>query len=147
MWLWWACRVATEVSSDSAVSQGLADVVGVSVTGSEGASTWAVSIASPDVGCDRYADWWEVLDAEGTLIYRRILDHSHVDEQPFTRDGGPVDVAFDAGVVVRAHLHPDGYGGDVASGSVSAGFTMGAPPGDLPDGLEDVMPLPESCLF
>ncbi|MCB0054175.1 MAG: hypothetical protein KDE24_32035, partial [Caldilinea sp.] len=68
----------------------VADVFGVTVRGDDGAYQFSVEIASPDTGCNQYADWWEVLDSDGNLLYRRILTHSHVDEQPFIRSGGPV---------------------------------------------------------
>ncbi len=128
----------------------VADVVEVVVSGPSGAHTFAVTLRSPDTGCDRYADWWEVLDADGALLYRRILGHSHVDEQPFTRTGGPVPVAAGAEVWVRAHMHgdasaPDGYGGQTLRGTVDGGFG----PADaqaLPSAHEQP-PLPQSCAF
>ena len=79
-----------------------ANVLSVQVTGNPGAYQFAVEIASPDTGCEQYADWWEVVSQDGQLLYRRILLHSHVDEQPFTRSGGPVEVAADELVYVRA---------------------------------------------
>jgi hypothetical protein len=93
-----------------------ADIVKVTVTGEPGAYRFNVTIRSDDLGCDRYADWWEVVSADGKLLYRRILAHSHVDEQPFARDGGPVPAAPDTVVWVRAHMHPDGYTGKTLRG-------------------------------
>ncbi len=117
-----------------------ADVLNVAVQGEPGAYHFSVEIASPDTGCDQYADWWEVLDRNGSLLYRRILTHSHVEEQPFVRSGGPVAIALDTEVWVRAHLYPTGYGGQAMRGSVAGGFVEAAPPpewavtpaGDLP---------------
>ena len=71
-------------------------------------NTFSVTIESPDTGCQQYADWWEVLSLEGELVYRRILAHSHVNEQPFTRSGGPVPSSQE--VIVRAHMNTGGYG-------------------------------------
>ena len=122
-----------------------ADVLSVSVTGDPQSYTFAVELRSPDTGCERYANWWEVVSEDGALLYRRILGHSHVDEQPFTRSGGPVPVDADQVVWVRGHMDPDGYGGQAMRGSVAEGFTV-ADAGALPT-LEDVDPQPESCAF
>ena len=65
-----------------------ADVTAVSATGEAGAYTFDATVRSPDTGCNSYADWWEVVSPNGELLYRRVLLHSHVDEQPFTRSGG-----------------------------------------------------------
>ncbi len=101
-----------------------ADVTGVEVSGEPGDYTFSVTVESPDTGCEQYADWWEVVSADGTeLVYRRILAHSHVDEQPFTRSGGPVAIAADSTVVVRAHMNNTGYGGQVLRGTVADGFS------------------------
>ena len=69
-------------------SIGSANVMQVSVGGNPGSYTFSVTIESPDSGCDQYADWWEVVSPEGQLIYRRVLLHSHVREQPFHSLGG-----------------------------------------------------------
>ncbi len=125
-----------------------ADVVSVRTTGSSGAYSFAVTLQSPDTGCDRYADWWEVVTPEGALLYRRILAHSHVDEQPFTRSGGPVDVQSTTRVIVRAHMNDAGYGGVAFSGSVEEGFA--ADPSVTPElapQLAEESPLPSGCAF
>ena len=75
------------------VPAGFASVTGVTATGEANNYNFSVTIASPDTGCDQYADWWEVFTADGVLIYRRILAHSHVDEQPFTRSGEALRLA------------------------------------------------------
>jgi len=82
----------------------LADVLSVEVTGSPNAYQFSVKIASPDTGCEQYADWWEVLSEDGQLLYRRILLHSHVNEQPFVRSGGPVNIPlFQRDVIFNPH--------------------------------------------
>lgn len=125
----------------------LADVVSVTVRGESGALEFEVGIDSPDTGCERYADWWEVVDTDGRLIYRRVLRHSHVDEQPFVRSGGPVDVDPERTVWVRAHMHPTGYGGQAMKGSISAGFLPAEPEPGFAEELADSPPLPDGCAF
>jgi hypothetical protein len=88
--LLWACGSDYAVPLAASVTGIEADVVDVSVSGDVGSYIFAVTIASPDSGCAQYADWWEVLGADGSLLYRRVLLHSHVTEQPFVRTGGPV---------------------------------------------------------
>lgn len=124
-----------------------ADVTDVSLSGSEGRYTLQVEISSPDTGCDQYADWWEVVTEEGELIYRRILLHSHVDEQPFTRGGGPAGISDDTAVWIRAHMNNSGYGGQVFYGSVSNGFEAKEHPDDFAMELENEDPLPDDCAF
>lgn len=123
-----------------------ADVTAASASGEPGRYTFSVTIASPDTGCERYADWWEVVDADGRLLYRRILLHSHVDEQPFTRSGGPVPVAASDPVWVRAHLSTGGYG-RAMTGTVEAGFGAAVPPDGFGAGLEAEAPQPDGCAF
>lgn len=124
-----------------------ADVTEVTVSGDASSYTFAVTLASPDTGCDQYANWWEVLDENGALLYRRILGHSHVDEQPFTRTGGPVEIAADQVVYVRAHMDPGGYGGDVFTGTVSGGFERASDLPSIDDAVEGADPQPTGCAF
>jgi len=106
-----------------------------------------VTIESPDTGCNQYADWWDVFRPDGTLVYRRILTHSHVDEQPFTRSGGPVNATSDEQLVVRAHMNNLGFGTQVFTGSVDLGFAPREFEDELADNLETVEPLPTACAF
>ena len=132
----------------AAAGRPLADVLGVEVAGSPGAYEFRVTVRSPDQGCSRYASWWEVVRPDGSLVYRRILNHSHTDEQPFTRAGGPVPVSEDEMLVVRAFLHPDGYGGALLRGSVRDGFgSWSDAPSDFASGLTGAAPQPEQCLY
>ena len=81
----------------------------IKVTGNKNAYTFAVTLKSPDTGCKQYANWWEVISLDGkTLYYRRVLGHSHVDEQPFTRSGGTIKITAKTEVIIRAHMHPAG---------------------------------------
>ena len=134
-----------EPDSGSAVG---ADVVAVRTSGSPGAYSFAVTLQTPDTGCDQYADWWEVITPDGELLYRRILAHSHVDEQPFTRSGGPVDVQSTTRVIVRAHMNDAGYGGVAFGGSEEAGFAADASvTAELAPQLAEEAPLPNGCAF
>jgi hypothetical protein len=134
---------ATEVTDETAV----ADVTAVRTTGDAGAYTFYVTIRSDETGCDRYADWWEVLSEDGELLYRRILGHSHPSEQPFERSGGPVAVAADQQVLVRAHLAPGGYVGQVMQGSADGGFEVTEVADGFAAELEDDAPQPDGCAF
>jgi hypothetical protein len=122
-----------------------ADVIAVSVTGDPGQYTFTVTVESPDTGCAQYADWWEVVSAGGDLIYRRVLLHSHVGEQPFARAGGPVEIEADADMIVRAHLHPAGYGGVALRGSVRDGWSAADLPADFAAQLAESEPQPPAC--
>jgi hypothetical protein len=134
-----------EVKNTIPASQ--ADVVSISVSGEPGTYTFSVTVSSPDEGCSQYADWWEIVSQDGKLIYRRILLHSHVDEQPFTRSGGPVPIEADTIVLVRAHMHPGGYGGTALKGSLEQGFEQVELSADFAADLVETLPLPEGCNF
>ena len=136
---------ASEAESDARPP--LADVVSVTVLGEPGALTFEVGIESPDRGCEQYADWWEIVDTDGRLLYRRVLRHSHVDEQPFVRSGGPVEIDAERTVWVRAHMHPAGYGGRAMKGSALRGFAPEDPGPDFAANLASLPPLPDGCAF
>ncbi|MEN8181727.1 MAG: hypothetical protein ABFS46_04230 [Myxococcota bacterium] len=117
----------------------------VRVLGSSGSYLLRVTVESPDAGCEQYANWWEVLTPDGKLLYRRILAHSHVDEQPFTRSGGPVSIDADQEVIVRAHMQPGGYGGVAFRGTPGTGFRRTELEPGFAAALAEEAPLPDSC--
>ena len=137
---------ADEMETMKAAS-GNPTVIKVEFSGEENAYTFNVTIASPDTGCDQYADWWEVIDLDGNLIFRRILAHSHVNEQPFSRSGGAVDIAATTEVYVRAHMNNLGYGSAVQKGSIANGFTPATLDVDFAKTLQEQEPLPDGCDF
>jgi hypothetical protein len=87
-------------------------VVAVEAT-PEATGTWrfSVTVRHTDTGWDHYADKWQVIGPDGTVLGERVLLHPHVDEQPFTRSLGGVAIPSDAAdVTVRAHDTVDGWG-------------------------------------
>lgn len=124
-----------------------AAVTAVTVNGNPGSYTFSVTVVSPDTGCNQYADWWEVISADGDLIYRRILTHSHVNEQPFTRSGGPVAITATDQVIVRAHMNSVGYGELAFTGNVEQGLVADSIDSSLAEVLEIADPLPDGCAF
>ena len=127
-----------------------AEVLFVSVTGSEKAYTFSVEVKSPDAGCDQYANWWEVITEDGQLIYRRILAHSHTPprfNQPFTRSGGPVNITSNQVVIIRAHMNTSGYGTKVFKGTVQNGFVAFETNSDFALAVANQNPQPGNCPF
>lgn len=91
---------------------GEADVIGAEARQIEGES-WSVSatILHADTGWEHYADRFDVLAPDGTVLAERVLLHPHVEEQPFTRSvrvtiPGDIDR-----IIVRAHDSVHGLGG------------------------------------
>ena len=65
---------------------GEADVVDAKATkGTDGTWRFDVTVRHADTGWDHYANKWEVVGPDGTVLATRVLAHPHVDEQPFTR--------------------------------------------------------------
>ncbi|MEN0041086.1 MAG: hypothetical protein AAF764_07075 [Pseudomonadota bacterium] len=101
------------VSSTIAASAGGAVVEKIDAMQS-GNGTWRfdVTVSHGDEGWDHYADAWEVLAPDGTLLARRVLAHPHVDEQPFTRSKSGIKIPDDLDhVMVRARDSVHGYEG------------------------------------
>jgi len=153
-WLLCACdssETLSETMNESAVNEisqsELASVTSVVVTGEAGNYSFGVTVESPDTGCGQYADWWEVIRPDGSLVHRRILAHSHVDEQPFTRSGSPVNIASDEEIIVRAHMNNTGYGGQVIRGSVEQGLFANTLEASFAEELQQENPQPYGCAF
>jgi len=122
-------------------------VEAVTFSGNENEYRFNVQLKSPDTGCDQYADWWEIIDQNENLIYRRILLHSHVNEQPFTRSGSPVEISADTFVYIRGHMNNLGYGSMVFGGSINDGFEAMELPIEFGANLVATAPLPDGCAF
>ncbi|MCA9910729.1 MAG: hypothetical protein KC519_18865 [Anaerolineae bacterium] len=84
-----------------------------------GTWTFHVTVQHPDTGWEDYADGWDVLLPDGTVIkpdptspFTRLLLHPHEEEQPFTRSQGGIVIPADVTTVrVRAHDLVAGFGG------------------------------------
>ncbi|MEO0406449.1 MAG: hypothetical protein AAF289_03760 [Cyanobacteria bacterium P01_A01_bin.135] len=141
---------AAPATEQTAIAPGdIAAVENVSVSGEPGRYQFSVTVRSQETGCDQYADWWEVVSESGELLYRRILAHSHVDEQPFTRSGGPVPVQPGDLVTVRVHMNNTGYSPEARQGTVSDGaeFEAVTLAPDFAAALAQQDPLPSGCTF
>lgn len=95
------------------VIAGEADVVAVEVTkAADGTYAFAATVRHDDAGWGHYADRWEVLAPDGTVLETRVLLHPHEDEQPFTRS--LTGLTIPSGITrvrVRAHDKVHGFGG------------------------------------
>lgn len=93
---------------------GEADVLRAEAT-AEGDGGWRfrVTVAHGDTGWDHYADKWDVLAPDGTVLGTRVLLHPHETEQPFIRSLGGVKIPEGVTeVTLRAHDSRHGYGGE-----------------------------------
>jgi len=65
-----------------------------------------------DAGWDHYADKWQVIGPDGTVLGERVLAHPHDTEQPFTRSQSGITLPEDVRTVsIRAHDKVHGWGG------------------------------------
>ena len=77
--------------------------------------SFAVTVEHADSGWDHYADKWDVLLTDGTVVASRELMHPHENEQPFTRSLQNVPLPPGTTEVdLRAHDSIHGYGGRMA---------------------------------
>ena len=81
-----------------------ADVVGVKII-KEGSGTYRfdVTVKHADEGWKHYANAWDVVAPDGTVLGTRVLAHPHENEQPFTRSLSGVRIPEGVGeVTLRA---------------------------------------------
>ncbi len=89
----------------------LADPPVIEAARTDGA-TVQVTLSHPDTGWEHYADGWEVIAADGHRLGLRVLQHPHVNEQPFTRSL-TLEAPLPAGDIrVRARCSVDGWNRD-----------------------------------
>ncbi len=103
----------------AAAGAGEADVLGVEVQCEAPEADlpasicrFSVTVQHADTGWKHYANRYDLLDVNGPLISSRVLRHPHVDEQPFSRELGPIAIRHDVEKVkVRANDLIHGTGG------------------------------------
>ncbi|MBK5948860.1 hypothetical protein CH339_08600 [Rhodobium orientis] len=111
-----ALVAAAVVLSPRLAVAGAADVVAAEASKApSGAWTFRVTVRHADEGWDHYADKWQVVGPDGTVLATRVLHHPHVNEQPFTRSLSGVKLpAGIESVTVRAGDSVHGFGGHEA---------------------------------
>ncbi len=75
-------------------------------------STWRadVTLKHDDSGWEHYADAWRLVDPSGKLLGTRVLYHPHVNEQPFTRSLGSINIPAGTDIIfVEAHDKKHGW--------------------------------------
>ena len=96
----------------STAGAGEADVVGVEVTSQGGGSyRFDVTVEHGDEGWDHYADAWDVVAPDGSVLGTRVLLHPHENEQPFTRSTTVTIPDGITEVTLRAKDSVHDYGG------------------------------------
>lgn len=99
-----------------AARAGEADVVAASAECAARVCRFVVSVRHADEGWKHYADRYEVLAPDESILATRVLRHPHVTEQPVTRElEGVVIPAGVKRVKVRAHDLVHEYGGAEAT--------------------------------
>ena len=107
------CSAAVLALAAGAAAAGEADVVAARAERQpDGRTRFVVTVRHSDEGWNHYADRWEVLAPEGSVLATRVLRHPHVDQQPFTRDLANVEIPDGVRQVrVRARDSEHAYGG------------------------------------
>ncbi len=96
---------------------GEADVTNIEVTkGNDDSYQFQVTITHQDEGWKHYADRWDIVAPDGTVLATRTLHHPHVNEQPFTRSLSGVNIPEEISqITIRAHDSVHDYGGKTLS--------------------------------
>ena len=117
------------VAAPAAGQAGEVQVVDVAVAlDGNGTYRFDVSLDHADEGWQHYADRWEVVGPDGSVLATRVLLHPHVGERPFTRSlaGVRIPPTIDR-VTVRGHdtAHGTGPAGPVVRLPGRSGSDMG----------------------
>jgi hypothetical protein len=117
---WLLLLVVASCAGPGAAPDGCADAVSAeAVRDGDGTFSFSVTVRSADTGWDKYADRWEVVAPDGTILGQRILAHPHETEQPFTRSQAGIAIpdGIDR-VAVRVHDSVAGFCGAAADVAV-----------------------------
>ena len=91
---------------------GEADVVAVEATQTGATYRFDVTLRHDDASWEHYANRWEILAPDGSILATRVLAHPHINEQPFTRSLSGVKIPTGINQVeIRAHDSVHAYGG------------------------------------
>lgn len=109
-----------EPATEESLNLDEANVTFVKATQSD-SGTWRfdVTVRHNDAGWDHYADGWDAVLPDGTVLktnpddeFTRVLLHPHENEQPFTRSQAGLEIPEDVtDVTVRAHCNVHEFGG------------------------------------
>ena len=107
------CAAAALALAAGVAAAGEADVVAARAEPQpDGRYRFVVTVSHTDEDWNHYADRWEVLAPDGSVLATRVLRHPHVDQQPFTRELANVEIPGDIPrVTVRARDSEHAYGG------------------------------------
>ena len=96
---------------------GEVDVLDVKVRKTaSGTYAFDVTVKHADTGWQHYANKWEVVAPDGSVLGTRVLHHPHVDEQPFTRSLSGIKIPAQVKTVtIRAFDSKHGDGGATKS--------------------------------
>jgi hypothetical protein len=109
---WLALSLLFLVAVAGASQAGLADVLSATASCAASVCTFSVTVRHEDEGWSHYANAWEVLLPDGSVLATRVLEHPHVEEQPFTRELSGVKIPPNVtSVRIRARDCVHGYGG------------------------------------
>lgn len=110
-WTRWIAALLMTIPASAFAGE--ADIVDVKVVRSSvGTYDFHVAVRHGDTGWDHYANIWQVVGPNGTILGERVLLHPHVNEQPFTRSLTGVSIADGIeSVSVRAGDNVHEFGG------------------------------------
>jgi len=114
------CLTPLLYSGGSALA-GEADVIAAEISSlGDGRYRIDATVLHADEGWDHYANRWDVLAPDGTVLGSRELAHPHENEQPFTRSLTLILPAGTTLVTLQANDSVHGLGGKVFELAVPA---------------------------
>ncbi|MEH6445434.1 MAG: hypothetical protein V7784_16180 [Oceanospirillaceae bacterium] len=87
-----ACGLFSLVSMASFASETFIKDVQVNKNSANNYS-FAVTLKHADKSWDHYANVWQIETLDGQVLGKRVLQHPHINEQPFTRSLASVTIA------------------------------------------------------
>ena len=106
-----ACMVGLVAAGQALAGEADVEAVKVNRNG-PGVFSFDVTVRHADTGWKHYANKWDIVAPDGSVLGTRILHHPHENEQPFMRSLSGVRIpASVKKVTVRAYDSKHGLGG------------------------------------